>query len=68
MSEGEIEFQANGDLHVRRYCWPDLEIDWVDHDGAHRVYRGDEANKLPPGDPIELNAARDKECVGTGHW
>jgi hypothetical protein len=68
LSDGEIEFQANGDIHVRRDCWPDLEIDWVDHHGVHEVYRGNETNNLPPGYPIELNAARDKECVDSGHW
>jgi hypothetical protein len=68
LSDGQIEFQADGTLRVRRTCWPDLTIDWVDRHGVRQVYRGNETNRLPPGSPIDLNAVRHKECADTGNW
>lgn len=67
LSDAELDLYPDGRLHVRRDCFPAMEIQWIDPKGRHEVL---DAPVSAAGDvlPPAFAAAKDKECVTDGTW
>ncbi|MFZ4517243.1 MAG: protein kinase domain-containing protein [Microthrixaceae bacterium] len=67
LQDFEIDLRNDGTIRVRRDCYPAMEIHWVDAAGRRLIYDGAVDNRV--GDlPVEINAAKDKECEATVPW